>query len=88
MTQPQLAGMQQPKTSDLKISSDHPPLDSESMVGELWKSFEDGPKNLHELARDYSPYFGDYSHEYNVVNLQWRDRGFSFFNNDAKSREV
>lgn len=58
------------------------------MVGELWKSFEDGPKNLHELDVDYSPYFGDYQHEYNVVNLQWRDRGFSYFNNDARSREV
>jgi hypothetical protein len=53
----------------LKISSDHPPLDSEAMVGELWKAFEDGPKNLHDLAVNYSDYFGDYNHEYNVVNL-------------------
>jgi len=58
------------------------------MVGELWKSFGEGPKNLHELAVDYSDYFGDYNHEYNVVNLQWRDRGFSYFNSDARSREV
>jgi hypothetical protein len=37
------------------------------MIGELWKSFEEGPKNLHELSRDYSDYFGDYAHEYNPV---------------------
>ena len=80
--------MQKPKTADLKISSDHPPLDSEAMVGELWKTFEEAPKSLHELAVNYSDYFGDYKHEYNVVNLQWRDRGFSYFNNDPKSRQV
>jgi len=61
--------MQKPKTDGLKLSTDHKPLDSAEMIGELWKSFEEGPKNLHELSRDYSDYFGDYAHEYKQVNV-------------------
>lgn len=58
------------------------------MTGELWQSFEEGPKILHELRRDYTPYFGDYAHEYNPVQVQWRDRGATGFLNEPRTREI
>lgn len=86
-TEPHLAGMQMPDVSDLEICSDHPDLNSEEMTKQLWEEFEDIPNVLATLKRDYSPYINDYSHDYNQVNAQWRDRGASGFLNEAKTRE-
>lgn len=67
ITEPYAAGLPQPRTDDLIVSTEHPPLDSEEMVSELWKDFAAGPAILKDLHHNESMYFGDYSMDYNQV---------------------
>lgn len=46
------------------------------------------PDVMHQLKRDYSPYIPDYEHEYNQVQIQWRDRGATGFMNEPRTREI
>ena len=88
VAQPIEAGLPQPRTDDLIVSSDHPALDSEEMVSELWKDFAAGPAILKDLHHNESMYFGDYSMEYKQVQIQWRDRGATGFLNEPRTREI
>lgn len=86
--EPQIAGQQKPRTDDLQLSTDHPPLDSEEMVKELWDSFEDQNEQMRLLQVNYSPYVVPYAQDYDQVQLQWRDRGANGMLNDARTREI
>lgn len=66
VTEPHKAGEQKPKTDDL-IVVEHPPLDSEEMVAELWADFDKNPEKIHVLKRDYAPYAFQTNDDYNQV---------------------
>jgi hypothetical protein len=40
------------------------------------------------MARDYSDYINEYAHDYNPVQVQWRDRGATGFLNEPRTREI
>lgn len=40
------------------------------------------------MTRDYTPYIGDFEHEYKPVHVQWRDRHANGFMDDARSRQM
>lgn len=84
---PLLAGMQKPETDDLEVR-DNVPMDDPSKLESLWAEFENQKNVLRDDARDYSDYFGDYAHEYNPVQVQWRERGATGFLSDAKTRQI
>ncbi len=70
------------------MSTAGPALDSDDMLGQLRQLFESQPQQMHELRRDFSPYITDYAHEYDQVQIQWRDRGATGFMNEPRTREI
>ena len=93
----ELMKQQMPNTSDLKgVYEDNAKdeageplaLDSPEMLAQLRFQFEQMPRQRHALMRDYSDYIGDYDSEYNQVQLQWRDRGATGFESDARMKQM
>ena len=62
--------------------------DSEEAVKALWDSFERGPENLKHIIENVSPYLGDLDNDYHPVYVDYNPRGFSGFENDARSKQI
>ena len=77
-----------PDTTDLTVLGEGHDIASADSLQELWDEFEQNPDTMHQLRRDYSPYIPEYEHEYNQVQVQWRDRGATGFMNDARTRQM
>ena len=60
----------------------------EERTDELWKAFEEQPKIMHIMSRDYNPYSNDLDQDYFPKQFIWRERGFSGFENDPVMREI
>jgi hypothetical protein len=58
------------------------------MLGQLWAAFEEAPQVLEVLKRDYTPYISDYAHEYDQVQVQFRERGATGFMSEPRTREI
>lgn len=79
---------QQGSLEGLSLNYPEHDLDSDELKAELWKSFENGPKILHDLHVNHSPYFGDFAHEYNPLQIQFRDRDASGWGNEARMKQM
>lgn len=63
-------------------------MTEEEKRDEIWHYLEKAPEIMDQLTHDRSPYIWDLDQEYFPVQLQYRERGFSGFENDPINREV
>lgn len=63
-------------------------MTEEEKKQELWHYFESIPKLMEDHRHNYSPYDWDLDQEYFPKQYQFRERGFSGFENDPIMREI
>jgi hypothetical protein len=61
---------------------------SEESIKQLWDLMEQAPEIMKFHIEHISPYSGDVESDYNQVFNDYNPRGFSGFENDAKSKQI
>ena len=77
-----------PSTDGKRLMFDQENMSMQERSDELWKAFEEQPKIMSVMGRDYAPYQWDLDQDYKPKQFIWRERGFYGFENDAVMREI
>lgn len=66
------------------------PKDPESpdMIKAMWESFEMAPERMKWNIENVSAYSGDLESDYKQTFIDYNPRGFSGFENDARSKQI
>jgi len=79
---------QLPNMTNKQLMFDQENMTMEERSEELWKAFEEQPKIMHAVARDYAPYHNDLDQDYFPKQFIFRERGVYGFENDPIMREI
>ena len=61
---------------------------SEDAIKALWETFEQGRESQDWHIENISPYLGDLEADYNQVFIDYNPRGYSGFENDARTKQI
>ena len=68
--------------------NDHKDKSIDERRKELWDAFDAAGKNYEQVSENYSGYINDLEQDYHPLQVQYREREFSGFENDPLYKEM